>query len=109
MTATVANQVIYWRRELPPLSELIEGTHEIEAESPRINNDLTHRSELWKQCYPPLLEAAERRTIQELARLGGSCAHIVDEQIVAGIDDATGEFWLHGRFRFVMYRHPPRA
>jgi len=87
----------------------MEGTYEVEAESPRIDYDLTHRSELWKQSYPPLLEAAERRATQELVRLGGSCAHIIDEQIVAKIDDTTGTFWLHGGFRFVMYRHPPRA
>ena len=102
----MTNQVIYWRRELPPLSEVIEGTHEVEAESPRIRNDLAHRSELWQQCYAPLVEETERRTTQEVVRLGGSCAHILDEQVVAKIDDATGEFWLRGRFSFVMYRHP---
>jgi len=104
----MAAQVIYWRRELPPLSEVIEGTHEVEAESPKLRNDVVERAELWKRCYPHLLEAAERRTTQELARLGGSCGHIIDEQIVARTNDATGEFWLHGRFRFVMYRHPAR-
>jgi hypothetical protein len=109
VTTAIAHQVIYWRRDLPPLSEVVEGTHEVEADSPKIHNDLTRRPELWKQCYAPLLEAAERRATQELARLGGSCAHMLDEQIVAKLDDATGEFWLHGRFRFVMYRHPPRA
>lgn len=103
---TMAHQIVYWRRELPPLSEQIEGTHEVEAESPRIRNDIAHRSELWGVCHGPLLAEAERRTAQELARLGGSCAHILDEQIVAKVDDTTGEFWLRGRFRFVMYRHP---
>lgn len=100
------SRVVYWRRELPPLREVIEGTHEIEAESPRIQDDLRHRSELWQRCHAPLLEQAERRVTQELARLGGSCAHIVDEQINSKVDDATGAFWLRGRFRFVMYRHP---
>jgi hypothetical protein len=100
-----ATQVVYWRRELPPLSEAIEGVHEVEADSPRIRNDLAHRTELWQQCYAPLLAETERRTAQEVARLGGSCAHILEEHVIAKIDDSTGEFWLRGRFCFAMYRH----
>ena len=51
-------QVIYWRRELPPLSEQIEGEHELEATSPPIPNDYTARALLWGRCYPALLAIA---------------------------------------------------
>jgi hypothetical protein len=100
------SKVIYWRRELPPLSEQIEGEHEIEAESPRIPLHTGARELLWGRCYPLLLAAAERRLAQEVERLGGSCAHVVDEVITAKADDASSEFALHGRFRYVMYVHP---
>ena len=98
--------IIYWRRELPPLHEEVEGEHEVDAESRHVPHDLLHRSELWGRCYPSLIEEAERRIGMEVARLGGSCAHIVDEQVIARVNDAAGEFSLRGRVRFVLYRHP---
>lgn len=103
------SKVIYWRRELPPLHEEVEGEHEVEAESRHVPNDFAHRAELWGRCYPSLVEEAERRIAMEVARLGGSCAHVLDEQVTARVNDAAGEFALHGRFRFVMYRHPAPA
>ena len=81
--------IIYWRRELPPLHEEVEGEHEVEAESRHVPNDLLHRSELWGRCYPSLIEEAERRIGMEVARLRGSCAHIVDEQVVVRVNDAA--------------------
>lgn len=101
------SKVIYWRRELPPLREQIEGEHEIDANSPLVHYDSgSARQLLWGACYPQLLEAAETRMVQEVARLGGSCAHVVDEVITAKVDDANAGFSLHGRFRYVMYTHP---
>lgn len=100
------SKVIFWRRELPPLSEQIEGEHEVEAESPRLHCDYGNRQALWGTCYPLLLEQAEKRISEEVARLGGSCAHVLDEAITAKLDDAQAEFALHGRFRYVMYVHP---
>lgn len=98
-------KVIYWRRELPPLSEQIAGEHEVEAESPRVPYAYDGRQAMWSACYGPLLEEAERRIGQEVQRLDGSCAHVVDEVVTAKIDDAAGTFRLHGRFRYVLYRH----
>jgi hypothetical protein len=98
--------VIYWRRELPPLSEQIEGEHEIEAESPHIHFDVGRRETMWGISYGPLMAEAERRMIQEVLRMGGSCAHVLEEVVTAKIDDASSIFWLRGRFRYVMYRHP---
>lgn len=99
------SQVVYWRRELPPLSEQIEGEHDLEAESPHLHYELGDRQLMWSKCYPLLLEQAESRIRQELTRLHGSCAHVVDEQITAKVDDAQSLFWLRGRFQFVMYVH----
>lgn len=100
------SQVIYWRRELPPLSEQIEGEHEVEAESPHVHYDYGNREAMWGKSYGPLMEEAERRMAQEVARLGGSCAHVLEEVVTAKTNDATAMFWLHGRFRYVMYVHP---
>lgn len=100
-------KIVYWRRELPPLSERIEGEHEVEADSPATHFESgVARQLLWGASYPKLLEQAEARIAQEVARLGGSCAHVVDEVITAKVDDANALFALHGRFRYVMYTHP---
>lgn len=100
-------KLVYWRRELPPLSEQIEGEHELTADSARVHASWADRDALWGQCHADLMERARLRLRQEVARLGGSCAHVVDEAITARHDDHTDEFWLHGRFRFVLYVHPP--
>ncbi len=99
-------KIIYWRRELPPLSEQIEGEHEVDATSPAMHYDFGARDTLWGRCYPLLLEAAEVRIAQEVERLGGSCAHIVDETVTVKLDDAAATFALRGAFRFIMYVHP---
>lgn len=103
------SKVIYWRRELPPLSEQIEGEHEVEAESPHVHFDYGNRAAMWSKCYEPLMAEAEKRMAQEVLRLGGSCAHVLEEIVTAKTNDATSMFWLHGRFRYVMYTHPPEG
>jgi hypothetical protein len=99
-------EIVYWRRELPPSSEQMEGEHEITAGSDRVHYSYAERSALWGRCYESLMSHLRERIIQEVARLGGSCAHVTDEAIRARQDDAAGEFWLEGTFRFVMYVHP---
>ena len=99
-------QVVYWRQDLPPLSEQLEGEHEIDAESPHVHYSFGDREAMWSQCYGLLQKRSEERVKQEVLRLGGSCAHIVEEQITTKTDDAAALSWLHGRFRFLMYTHP---
>ena len=100
-------KVVYWRRDLPPLSEQIEGEHELIATSEHAQMSLANRDELWGRCYRSLTARAEARLAQEVARLGGSCAHVLDEQVTSKVDDATGAMWLIGVYRYVLYRHPP--
>jgi len=100
-------QIVYWRRELPPLSEQLEGEHEITATSERVHLSWDERDALWSRCYDHLMANARARIVQEVERLGGSCAHVLEEAITAKQDDVTGEFWLAGTFRYVMYVHPP--
>ncbi|MBK7077685.1 MAG: hypothetical protein IPH44_35850 [Myxococcales bacterium] len=100
-------KVVYWRRDLPPLSEQIEGEHELIATSEHAHVSWAERDALWGRCYRSLTERAEARLAQEVARLGGSCAHVVDEQVASKVDDATGAMWLVGTYRYVLYRHPP--
>lgn len=108
MTAVAAPppKIVYWHRELPPLDTWPVADHIVEASSNPIAGTLDHRDELWDQCYTDLMAVAEKRVQQEIARLGGGFAHIYAEQIDAKRTDASGEAWLHGRFRFTLYRSP---
>jgi hypothetical protein len=47
------------------------------------------------------------RLQQEITRLGGHYAHVLDESIDSKHDDATGDKWLHGRFTYMLYRRSP--
>jgi hypothetical protein len=102
-------KVVYWHRELPPLDAELVAEHTVEANSSRISGTIAHRSELWDQCYRELMAAAERRLVQEVARLGGHFAHVHDEAIDPKHDDAAGEAWLHGRFSYMLYRRPQES
>lgn len=95
---------VYFRRELPPLSESIEGEHIVEADSPHVPLS-PHHDDVYSQCSEPLLAELLRRIDQELTRQGGSCAHVVDEEVEPHIDYATSTMWLRGRYTYVMYRH----
>jgi hypothetical protein len=99
-------KVVFWHRELPPLAADPVGDHIIEATSSRVPGTLAHRDELWDRCYRELMADAERRFVQEIARLGGHFAHVHDEAIDPRHDDAAGEAWLHGRFGYMLYRRP---
>jgi hypothetical protein len=99
-------KIIYWRRELPPLSEQLEGEHELTATSDRVHVSWADRETLWGRCYENLMTHARERLIQEVSRLGGSCAHVLEEAITTGHDAATDEFWLAGKFLYLVYVHP---
>jgi len=95
---------VYWHRELPPLNSDIMGEHVLEATSGRVLGTLAHRDELWDQCYRDLLENTRKRFTQEIDRLGGRYAHVLDEHVDSCHDDVAGEAWLRGRFTYVLYR-----
>ena len=100
---------IYWHRELPPLRADVIGEHVVEAVSNRVPSTLSHRDDLWDRCYGELMDAAQARLTQEIARLGGDCAHVLREAVDTRHDDTTGEMWLRGRFTYVLYRVPKAA
>jgi bisphosphoglycerate-independent phosphoglycerate mutase (AlkP superfamily) len=97
---------VYWRRELPPLAEQPREEHVVQARSAPVRYSSIDRDQLWGRCYPGLMEAAAHRVAQEVERLHGSCAHIVDEFVEPKINNATDEYWLEGRFTYVLYQHP---
>lgn len=99
-------RIVYWHRELPPLNADAVAEHIIEATSNRVPGTLLHRDELWGQCYENLMTRAGTRLEQEVVRLGGHYAHVLDESIDSRRDGATGEAWLHGRFAYMLYRRP---
>jgi hypothetical protein len=103
----VVNQqraVIYWHRQLPPLEAETLGEHTLEAISGRVPDTIAHRDELWNQCKDSLMVHANNRLAEEISRLGGRFAHVLDESIDVKHDRAAGEAWLHGRFTYMLYR-----
>ncbi len=99
-------KVVYWHRELPPVGAETMGEHILEADSPRIPGNLGHRDELWEGCYADLMAQADQRLVQEVLRLGGDWAHVLNESIASKHDERTGQSWLHGQFSYVLYRKP---
>jgi hypothetical protein len=97
-------RIIYWHRELPPFDAEAVGEHVIEAASGRVPGTLAHRDELWSQCYEDLMTKVCTRLEQEVARLQGSYAHVLNESVDSKHDEISGEAWLHGRFTYMLYR-----
>lgn len=106
MRAQIADNpnVVYWHRDLPPLTAEALGEHCVEASSRRVSSTLAHRDELWTLCHADLLAEAHRRLDQEVARLGGRYAHVLNESIDSHHDEASAEAWLQGRFTYMLYR-----
>lgn len=97
---------VYWHRELPPSDAQALGEHVVEAASSRVSGTLAHRDELWERCYAQLMIQARVRLEQEIARLGGDCAHILNEYVDSKHDAVKAEAWLQGRFTYMLYRRP---
>jgi hypothetical protein len=97
-------KIVYWHRELPPPDGEVMHEHVIEATSDRVKGAIERHGELWGRCYDGLMEHTRIRLEQEVRRIGGDYAHVLDEHIDSRRDDATGESWLHGRFNYVLYR-----
>lgn len=96
--------IVYWHRELPPLDGNVIGEHTIEAASVHVPGTIAHRDELWSRCYESLLAVAVERLTQEVARLGGDYAHVLEESIDSRRNDAAGDAWLHGSFRYALLK-----
>jgi len=101
-------KTVYWHRELPPLDAEILHEHVIEATSDRVRGSIERHGELWERCHGALMQHLYDRLTQEVARLGGHYAHVLDEHIDSRRDDAVDESWLHGRFSYVLYRRASR-
>jgi hypothetical protein len=95
---------VYWHRELPPLEAEMLGEHVVEAMSSRVPSSIAHGGKRWDGAYHELLENAQTRMKQEIARLAGRYAHVLDESIDSRRDEATGEAWLHALFTYELYR-----
>lgn len=84
-------KVVYWHRELPPPDGEVMHEHVIEAMSNRVSGAIERHGELWHRCYVALMEATQIRLEQEVRRLGGDYAHVLDEHIDSRRDEANGE------------------
>jgi hypothetical protein len=74
-------KVVYWHRELPPLDAEPLGEHTVEANSMRVAGGFAHRDDLWDQCYRDLMAQVHLRLDQEVHRLSGDYAHVLEETI----------------------------
>ena len=104
MNARTADHPIYWHRDLPPRDAERLGEHVVEASSGRVSSAEARRDELWSRCQADLMAQAHARLEQEVARLGGRYAHVLDESIEPHHDAASGDAWLQGRFTYMLYR-----
>ncbi len=95
---------VFWHRDLPPIDTDIVGEYVLEATSERVQGSIAHRDELWDRCYRDLVARTEERFEQEIHRLDGDYAHVLDESIDTRHDPVTNEAWLRGRFTYVLYR-----
>jgi hypothetical protein len=103
-TLDVVPKVVFWHRELPPLDAEAVGEHTLEANSDRVPGTIAHREELWDLCRSALNRNTLKRLQQEVVRLGGRYAHILDETIETKRDVTTNEAWLHGTYVYMLYR-----
>ena len=103
-TPTPTPTVIYWHRQLPPVSAEFVAEHTLEAASRRVPGNLAHRDEIWQQCHQDLMRVANDRLVQEVGRLVGKHAHVLHESIDTRHDEVAGEAWLHGVFDYALYR-----
>jgi hypothetical protein len=102
--------IVYWHRELPPLDAEPLGEHTVEAVSDSVAGIIAHRDDLWDQCYAQLMAHAKERIEQEVARLGGRYAHVLEEHVAPKRDELTDRSWLTGRFGYVLFgKGPPAA
>lgn len=104
---STASRVVYWHRELPPLEAEVVDEHVVEAVSDRVPGMIERHGDGWEACHASLMAHVTTRLEQEVARLGGDYAHVVDEHVDSRRDDLTTESWLHGRFSYVLYRRGP--
>ena len=101
------NQIIFWHSELPPVDAEPMGEHVVEAVSKRVPSSIAHRGDLWNLCCEELMAQVRLRLKQEILRLGGNYAHVLNESIHSKHDDVSAEAWLHGQFTYMLYRHVP--
>ena len=100
----MSEKIVYWHRELPPLEAEVAGEYTVEAASAPVPGTIARRDDLWDTCYCDLMEKTRARIEQEVARLHGDYARVVDEAIEPRRDEVKGEAWLRGRFSYVLYR-----
>lgn len=97
-------KAIYWHRELPPFDAQPMGEHVVEASSTHVPDTIARREELWGRCETELMANARERLREEIARLGGHYAHVLDESIETRHNPCSGETWLYGRFTYMLYQ-----
>ncbi len=105
-TQRAPRKLVYWHRELPPLTDDVAGEYVVEAESYAVPASRPAEEELWQECHESLMKVACDRLEQEVRRLGGSSARVVEADIREKRDPLAGTLRLVGRFTYILYRAP---
>jgi len=103
-STTGSTKAVFWHRDLPPRDAEVMSEHTLEVVSGRVPGTLSRRDQIWDRCYEELMARTEERLAQEITRLGGRYAHILQVSIDSRHDDRVNEAWLHGTFTYVLYR-----
>jgi len=97
-------KIVYWHRELPPLDAEPLGEHTVEADSMHVAGGFARDSALWDRCSGDLRAQVEHRLEQEVHRLRGHYAHVLEETISSRRNDRSGEVWLRSRIKYLLMR-----
>jgi hypothetical protein len=97
-------QIVYWHHDLPPFEAFVLDEYAIDIDGVRVPGTRVLRDEVLEWCRADLQRRCVARLEREVQRLDGHYAHVFCERIDATRDEAKDETWLHGRFRFSVYR-----
>ena len=73
--------VVYWHRELPPLTAEVIGEHTLEADSRRVPLAFSRGDEEWGRCYGDLMARARAASTR------GTCRR--ETAVACTLDDGT--------------------
>ena len=55
---TTDRQIVFWHRQLPPVSAEVMGEHGLEVTSVHVPGTIARRDDLWDGCYADLMARA---------------------------------------------------
>lgn len=95
-------QRVFLRTELPPRGLEVVGLFSASARSSKVSVSPTDRKRGLELCLPSLDRQLQCSIHSKIDHLGGTHAHLHDEDIRTRYDFSTGLFWLQGEYDFLL-------